>query len=220
MHTRGGYLPWTDSKGGCSLLKNKMNDGTLHLTIIFSYQLQIRTMPYSGIKASGSIEVSEYVIHTQCNILIYLQFQTCISISWLELFFNSLKVQPIFKFDLCVFGDIWYMLSSLEDVWLELRLQFERRLQKTSLEPQSYRPHITTTRWTTPRRAEDKHTRWPGRNLEGGAFACYVITQLQAYKADNSELINSRVPGATLLTSRCLGQGHNMEVSSPLSNSE
>lgn len=81
-------------------------------------------------------------------------------------------------------------------------------------------PHITTTRWTTPRRAEDKHTRWPGRNLEGGAFACYVITQLQAYKADNSELINSRVPGATLLTSRCLGQGHNMEVSSPLSNSE
>lgn len=58
-----------------------MNDGTLHLTIIFSYQLQIRMMPYSVIKASGSIEVSEYVIHTQCNIFIYLQFQTCISIS-------------------------------------------------------------------------------------------------------------------------------------------
>lgn len=44
---------------------------------------------------------------------------------------------------------------------------------------------------------------------------CYVIAQLQAdkaYKADNSELINSRVPGAALLTRRCLRQGHNMEV--------
>lgn len=49
---------------------------------------------------------------------------------------------------------------------------------------------------------------------------CYVITQLQAYKADNSELINHRVPGAALLTSRCLRQGHNVEVTSPLSNGE
>ena len=66
---------------------------------------------------------------------------------------------------------------------------------------------------------EDKHTtRWPERNLEGGAFMCNVITQLQAYKADNSELINSRVPGAVPLMSRCLRQGQNMEVTSPLSN--
>lgn len=49
---------------------------------------------------------------------------------------------------------------------------------------------------------------------------CNVITQLQACKADNSELINSRVPGAALLVSRCLRQGQNMEVTSPLSNSE
>lgn len=49
---------------------------------------------------------------------------------------------------------------------------------------------------------------------------CYVITQLQAYKADNSELINSRVPGATLFASRCRRQGHNMEVTNALSNSE
>lgn len=49
---------------------------------------------------------------------------------------------------------------------------------------------------------------------------CYVITQLQAYKAGNSELINSRVPGATLLASRCRRQGHNMGVTNTLSNSE
>lgn len=49
---------------------------------------------------------------------------------------------------------------------------------------------------------------------------CYVITQLQAYKADNSELINRRVPGATLFASRCRRQGHNKEVTNALSNSE
>lgn len=30
------------------------------------------------------------------------------------------------------------------------------------------------------------------------SFMCYVIAQLQAYKADNRELINGRVPGAAL----------------------
>lgn len=63
-------------------------------------------------------------------------------------------------------------------------------------------------------------TRWPERHLEGRAFTCYVITYLQAYKADNSYLINSRVPGAALLTSRCRRQGHSMKVTSPLSNAE
>lgn len=43
---------------------------------------------------------------------------------------------------------------------------------------------------------------------------------MQAYKADNCELINSRVPGAALLTCRCLRQGHSAEVTSPLSNGE
>ncbi len=52
---------------------------------------------------------------------------------------------------------------------------------------------------------------------------CYVITQFQASKAskaDNSELINSRVPGAALLMSTCLRQGHNTKVANPSSNSE
>lgn len=45
---------------------------------------------------------------------------------------------------------------------------------------------------------------------------CYVITQLQAFKADNSELINGRAPGAAPLTGKRLRQGHNMEVTSPI----
>lgn len=69
----------------------------------------------------------------------------------------------------------------------------------------------------------DKHTRWPDGILKGSAFTCYAITQLQAdkaYKADKSELINRRVPGAALHTRRCLRQGHNIEVISPNSNSK
>ena len=42
----------------------------------------------------------------------------------------------------------------------------------------------------------------PGKRLKGDAFVCYVITQLQADKADNSELINNRGPGAALLARR------------------
>lgn len=65
--------------------------------------------------------------------------------------------------------------------------------------------------------AKDKHTnRRPEKNPEGCVFVCYVIAQLQAHKADNGELINSRVPGAALLTSRCLRQGHSTEVTSPV----
>lgn len=68
---------------------------------------------------------------------------------------------------------------------------------------------------------EDKNTvRWPEQNREGSAFMCYVITQLPAYKADNSELINSRDPGAAFLTGTCLRQGHNMEVTTTCNDME
>lgn len=46
-----------------------------------------------------------------------------------------------------------------------------------------------------------------------------MITRWRAFKADNSDLINSRVPGAGLLTSRCLRQGHDAEVTGPFINS-
>lgn len=53
-----------------------------------------------------------------------------------------------------------------------------------------------------------------------GILKCYVITHLLAHKADNSELINNPVPGATLFVSARLRQGRDTEVTNTLSGYE
>lgn len=148
-------------------------------------------------------------------------------ISHLHILFQLTTIYSIFKkfiFGTFIFDMIWYDYYLL--MTLYLTVVTTTILKTITIKhpwilklPASHNYNTINNPEACPE--EDKHTtRLPERNLEGGAFMCYVITQLQAYKADNSELINCRVPGAALLTSRCLRQGHNAEVTSPLSNSE